>query len=186
VRRQLFEPTIKPEEDVPSFPHGVETPVMLVNILGITDDAKCYEMIRRLRWPEGTRCPHCDSAEVVKQGRDDTERERQRYECRSCGRRFDDLTDTIFTGHHQPLRVWVLVLYFMGLNLSNQQIAKELGLDPDDAQRMTTLLREGVVRRKPEVELSGEVECDEVYVVAGHKGHPEAVRKKGGRADDGG
>jgi hypothetical protein len=23
------------------------------------------------------------------------------------------------------------------------------------------------------------VECDEVYVVAGHKGHPEAVKKKG-------
>jgi hypothetical protein len=26
---------------------------------------------------------------------------------------------------------------------------------------------------------SGEVECDEWYVVAGHKGHPEAVKKKG-------
>jgi hypothetical protein len=30
---------------------------MLVNILGITDDAKCYEMVRHLRWPDGTRCP---------------------------------------------------------------------------------------------------------------------------------
>ena len=79
-----------------------------------------------------------------------------------------------------------MVLYLMGLNLSNEPIAKELDLDPDDAQRMTTALREGVVLRKPEVALSGQVECDEVYVVAGHKGHPEAVRKKGGRADDGG
>jgi hypothetical protein len=26
--------------------------------------------------------------------------------------------------------------------------------------------------------LEGEVECDEVYVVAGHKGHPEAVKKQ--------
>ena len=104
---------------------------MLVNILGITDDAKCFEMVRQLRWPEGT---------------------------------------------HQPLRVWVLGLYFMGLNLSNEQIAQEL--DPDDAQRMTTLLRDGIVQRKPEVKLNGEVECDEVYVVAGQKGHPEAVRNK--------
>jgi hypothetical protein len=32
---------------------------MLVNILGITGDAKCYEMVRRLRWPEGVYCPHC-------------------------------------------------------------------------------------------------------------------------------
>jgi len=78
------------------------------------------------------------------------------------------------------------VLYFMGLNLSNEQIGKELGLDPDDAQRMTTLLWEGVVQRRPEVKLSGEVECDEVYVVAGHKGHPEAVAKKGDRGDAGG
>lgn len=27
--------------------------------------------------------------------------------------------------------------------------------------------------------MSGEVECDEVYIVAGHKGHPEAVRQQG-------
>ena len=155
---------------------------MLVNILGITDDAKCYEMVRQLRWPEGVRCPDCDSARIVKQGRDDAELYRQRYECRSCNRRFDDLTDTIFAGHHQPLRVWVLVLYLMGLNLSNEQIAQELGIDPDDAQVMASRLREGIVARKPEVQLGGEVECDEVYVVAGHKGHPEAVRKKGDRA----
>jgi transposase-like protein len=167
-------------------PPGPGALVMLVNILGITDDAKCYDMVRRLRWPDGVRCPHCDSSQVVKQGRDDTQPQRQRYQCRICHRRFDDLSETIFAGHHQPLRVWILVLYFLGLNLSNEQIAQELDLDPDDVQRMAARLREGVVQRKPEVRLSGEVECDEVYVVAGHKGHPEAVRKKGGGGDAGG
>jgi len=29
--------------------------------------------------------------------------------------------------------------------------------------------------------LSGEIECDEVYIVAGHKGHPEAVAQQGRR-----
>jgi len=159
---------------------------MLVNILGITDDAKGYEVVRQLRWPQGVHCPHCEAHEVVKQGRDETERQRRRYECRSCGRRFDDLTGTIFAGHHQPLRVGVLVLYFMGLNLSSEQIAQELGIDPDDAQVMASQLREGIVCRKPEVQLSGEVECDEVYVVAGHKGHPAAVAKKGGPVGGGG
>ena len=159
---------------------------MLVNILGITDDAKCYAVVRHLRWPDGVRCPRCDSPGVVKQGRDETQSARQRYECRDCSRRFDDLTGTIFAGHHQPLRVWVLCLYFMGLNLSNEQIAQELGIDPDDTQVMASQLREGIVERKPEVRLSGEVECDEVYVVAGHKGHPAAVAKKGGPAAEGG
>ena len=72
----------------------------------------------------------------------------------------------------------MLCLYFMGLNLSNEQIAQELDLNNDDAQKMTTQLREGIVERKPKVTLSGEVECDEVYVVAGHKGKPEEVKKK--------
>jgi len=96
----------------------------------------------------------------------------------------DDLSNTIFAGHHQPLRVWILCLYFMGLNLSNQQIAQELDLDKDDVYQMTSQLRTGVIAGKPEVKLSGEVECDEVYVSAGHKGHPEAVKKKVVRGDE--
>ena len=120
------------------------------------------------------------SPQVTKQGRDESQPERQKYACTVCRKRFDDLTRTIFAGHHQPLRVWMLCLYFMGLNLSDEQIAQELDLNSDDAQKMTTQLREGIVERKTEVTLSGEVECDEVYVVAGHKGKPEEVGKKGG------
>ncbi len=66
----------------------------------------------------------------------------------------------------------------MGLNLSNAQIAKELGLNPADAQRMTEQLREGLTARASEPVLSGTVECDEVYIVAGHKGNQAAVSKK--------
>ena len=54
-----------------------------------------------------------------------------------------------------------------------------MNLNSDDVQRMTEPLREGIVARQPEPVLAGEVECDEVYIVAGHKGHPEAVKKKG-------
>jgi hypothetical protein len=41
------------------------------------------------------------------------------------------------------------------------------------------VLRHGIVAKTPEVVLSGDVEFDELYVVAGHKGNPEAVRAKG-------
>ena len=120
---------------------------------------------------------------VVKYGRDETQPERQRYHCRGeCNRYFDDLTGTIFEGHHQPLSVWILCLYFMGLNLSNRQIAQELDLNTGDVQQMTRQLRQGVVARKPVVKLDEEVECDEVYVVAGHKGHPGAVKKRAQRS----
>jgi hypothetical protein len=36
----------------------------------------------------------------------------------------------------------------------------------------------GIVDRGPAVVLKGEVECDEVDVVAGHKGNPEALKKE--------
>ena len=150
----------------------------MLNLANLIDDAKCYQTVRQMRWTQGVSCPKCNCQEVIKRGKDETQPHRQRYQCKGCSFHFDDLTDTIFGGHHQPLRVWILCLYFMGLNLSNQQIAQELDLDKDDVYQMTSLLRTGIVAGKPEVTLSGEVECDEVYVTAGHKGNPEAVKKK--------
>jgi len=80
----------------------------------------------------------------------------------------------------------VLCLYFMGLNLSNRQIARELDLGASDVQAMTEVLRRGLTARAPAVVLKGEVEIDEVYVVAGHKGNPAAVAERGVPADAGG
>jgi len=150
----------------------------MVNIQDLFDDAKCFDTIRDMRWPDGVTCPRCSSDSVIKDGRDDTQPLRQRYECRGCHQRFDDLTDTIFAGHHLPLRTWIACLYLMGLNLSGLQIAQELDINKDDARAMIQQLRQGIVDRTPPVVLQGEVECDEVYVVAGHKGHPEAVEKR--------
>ena len=81
---------------------------MQVNIKHLIDDVQCYQTVRELRWPDGVQFPSCESKHVIKLGFDDTEPARQRYECHDCNKRFDDLTDTIFAGHHQPLKVWVL------------------------------------------------------------------------------
>jgi len=152
----------------------------LVNLSGLMDDAKCFALVRQYHWPEGVCCPGCGSPAVIRDGCDDTQPHHQRYRCKACVSRFDDLSGTVLAGHHQPLRVWVLCLYFMGLNLSNRQIAGELGLTASDVQAMTEQLRAGLVAKAPEVELKGEVEIDEVYVVAGHKGQPDEVAKRGG------
>ena len=153
----------------------------LVNLSSLIDDAKCYELVRQHRWPEGVRCPRCESAAVARHGRDEAQRHRQRYRCAVCGARFDDLTGTALAGRHRPLRVWVLCLYLMGLNLSNRQIAKELDLGASDVQAMTEHRRQGLTAETPAVILDGEVEIDEDYVVAGHKGNPAAVAKRGAR-----
>ncbi len=154
----------------------------MITIQHLVDNAKCYEKIRELRWPDGVCCPHCGSKAITKQGKDESQPDRQRYGCKGCHRKFDDLTHTIFAGHHQPLKAWVLCLYFMGLNMSNSDIARELDLNESDVQQMTRQLRSGIAAKKPTVVLEGEVECDEVYVVAGHKGQPAKVKKRAQRS----
>ena len=150
----------------------------MVNIRHLIDDVKCFETVRDLRWPQGVTCPHCGAARITKQGT--TQRNPhasatgakpvRNSSTTSPGRSLPAITSPCGSGTSY---------YFMGLNLSNEQIGKELDLDPDDAQTMTTKLREGIVQHKPVEALQGEVECDEAYVVAGHKGYPEAVKKLG-------
>ena len=41
----------------------------------------------------------------------------------------------------------VVCLYFMGLNISNEQIAQELALNGSDVHQMTTQLRAGIVKK---------------------------------------
>src|SRR3954447_20927401 len=141
----------------------------LVNLSALIEGAKCFALVRQHRWPEGVHCPACGSGTVVRDGFDETQAHRQRYRCKACTGRFDDLTGTMLAGHHQPLRVWVLCLYLMGLNLSNRQIAQELSLDASDVQAMTEQLRQGLLARAPVAKREGTAEVDEVYRVAGHK-----------------
>ena len=91
----------------------------------------------------------------------------------------------MFAGRHQSLPVWVGCLYLMGLNQSKRQIAKDLGLSEGDVQHMSEQLRQGIVAAQnaqadtaSEPQLSGQVEFDEAYVVAGHKGQPQEVKKR--------
>ena len=92
----------------------------MVNIEQLIDDAKCYEVVQKLRWMEGLKCLGCGLNEIKKREHLDRYNYRQCYECKLCGQQFGDMAGTIFEGHHRPLRVWVICLNFMGLNLSNE------------------------------------------------------------------
>lgn len=118
-----------------------------LNILDLITDATCYDFLRQIRWSSGVICPHCQSAEVIKNGNATYREELQTYKCKGCKKKFNDITDAIFQDSNKSLKVWILTLYFMGLNLSNVQIAKELDMTEKTAQEMTTRLREGIVKK---------------------------------------
>jgi len=120
---------------------------MQINLLKLMDEAKCYEMLREIRWADGVCCVHCNDMNIVKNGHDENHPDKQRYQCNNCHRNFDDLSGTLFSGSNKSLKVWIVALYLMGLNLSNLQLSKELEVSQPTAQRMTTLLREGIVKK---------------------------------------
>jgi len=150
----------------------------MINIANIIDPKKCYEEIRKIRWKDGVSCPNCESCEVKKSGFKFENKYQQHYKCKMCKKKFDDLTGTAFSKHNLSASKMVIFLYFIGLNLSNNQIAKELNLKPSTAQNIATTLRKGILENKPKVKIEDKAEIDEVYVVSGHKGNSEAVKAK--------
>ena len=86
----------------------------MLNMQNLIDAAKCDATGRHRRWPDGGTCPRCQGTEVTKQGREETDPYRQRDHCKRGERSFDDVTETIGAGPHQPLRGWILGLYVLG------------------------------------------------------------------------
>ena len=60
----------------------------LINLSALLDDAKCFDLVRQHRWPQGVRCPDCDGALVIRNGRNQAQTHRQRYLCKAYHGRF--------------------------------------------------------------------------------------------------
>lgn len=83
----------------------------------------CFRYLRRHRWPDGVKCPHCTSTDVIKKGT--TNKGAQRYRCRDCDSIFNDLTGTIFSAHRLSLpEMFHIILEMDGTETS--QIARQL------------------------------------------------------------
>ena len=122
-------------------------PPLLFQLHKLLDSPQCYAMIRALRWPQGVQCVGCERTEVVKNGKDPVESARQHYRCRGCGRCFDDLSETVLAGSHQPVGHWITTLYLLNLNVSMARIALELDLSEDVVQTMGATIREGIAKK---------------------------------------
>ncbi|MEL6382694.1 MAG: transposase [Cyanobacteria bacterium J06626_18] len=85
--------------------------LLVLALTHLLEDAKCSAAVRRLRWRQGpVKCPHCEAPSGIKQGKDDAYPHRQRYAGTACEHPFDDLTGTVFMGHHQPFQMGVFTV----------------------------------------------------------------------------
>ena len=112
-------------------------------------------------------CPFCGSEALAKDGR--RKDGVQKYLCRSCGRRFNPLTGTVFDSHKIPISEWIEYL----LHLFEFHSVVTSARDNRNAHttgvywlRKVFAVLEGC---QDSVVLSGDVWLDETYVSVGKK-----------------
>jgi transposase-like protein len=59
---------------------------MFLQIHHLIDEHKCYEEVRKIRWPQGVHCPFCEAKWISKRGFHTHQAYRQRYRCQACGK----------------------------------------------------------------------------------------------------
>lgn len=87
-------------------------------------EARAVEFLRAARWPDGVRCPRCDSAEVGEL------KTRQLFSCRDCRTQFSLRVGTIFEDSPLPLSAWLAVIEAVATEAdpSSSALARALGI----------------------------------------------------------
>jgi transposase-like protein len=152
--------------------------VQLVEQFGSED--KCHAYLEDLRWPDGVRCPRCDSAKISRIVK------RRQFDCDGCRYQFSVRVGTIFHDSKLPLWKWFLAVYMMGeskKSVSANQLKRMLGVSYKTAWYLCHRIRAAMKDDSGEL-LRGIVEADETYVggkLTGFANRREAAR---GRRDN--
>ena len=122
-----------------------------------SEDA-CREYLEELRWPDGARCPRCDSkASRI--------RNRNQFDCNSCRYQFSVRSGTLFHDSKLPLWKWMLATYLMvesKKGFSANQMKRTLGVTYKTAWFLCHRIR-ACMEDDGDL-LDGIVEVDETYV----------------------
>src|SRR6266704_1956666 len=132
--------------------------LMDVNTLFSTD-AKCRELMTRLRFPEGPRCLRCKGPVV------ELETEKQLFYCKDCDYQFSITSGTVFNDSHLPLAKWFLTTHLLceaKKGMSACQIQRTVGMSYKTAWYLCHRIRHAMTEARPMLE--GTVEMDETYV----------------------
>lgn len=158
----------------------------LSDISKMTEE-QARELLERIRWPDGIRCPHCNSDKFIKlQGK--TVRPGL-YKCHNeeCEKQFTATVNTIMADSHLPVRTWLMAFAIMCSSkkgVSALQLMRQLGLGSyRTAWHLAHRIRYAMTQEPLASLLSGVVEVDETYV-GGKPRKGDGKKRKRGRGTD--
>lgn len=130
------------------------------------DQESAVSHLERVRWGGRVLCPYCKSDKTCAHASKD--KKLPRWQCQSCHRAFSATVGTIFHHTHIPLPTWFIALAIMlnaKKNVSNAQLARDLGLPYKTAWSLALRIREAMRTDPAQMRLfKGIVEIDEVYI----------------------
>jgi transposase-like protein len=135
-------------------------------------EEKCRAYLEELRWPDGVRCPRCQSDKISRIVK------RNQFDCDSCRYQFSVTAGTIFADSHLPLWKWFAAAYLIGESrkgVSANQLKRELGTTYKTAFYLTHRIRAAMKDENP-IPLSGIVEVDETWVGGKRRGLGRAYK----------
>ena len=138
------------------------------------DDAKAEAWFVARRWPNGIRCPKCDSDAISPRK---TKRLTPEYHCKGCGKNFTVKTDTIMHDSKLPLSKWALAFYLYSTHLkgvSSMKLHRDLDITQKAAWHLAHRIRE--MWNDETAKMAGPVEVDETYM-GGKNANKHASKK---------
>jgi transposase-like protein len=129
-----------------------------------SSDEQCRELLKRLRWPEGVRCPRCQG-DAIKLAT-----AKELFFCQTCVYQFSVLAGSIFNDSHLPLPIWfmaTLLLCEAKKGMSALQLKRTIWGQHKGSYKTAWYLCHRIRAAMKEVErpmLDGTVEMDETYV----------------------
>ena len=111
------------------FQKGLSLPEFL-RLYGTEE--QCEAALEKARWPDGFRCPRCQSHEHgLVYGR-----RLKRYQCRTCGHQATITAGTIMQATKLSLTTWFQAFYLIGqakTGISSLELSRHLGVNYDTA-----------------------------------------------------
>lgn len=147
--------------------------VKLVEKFGSED--KCHAYLEELRWPDGVKCPRCESDKISRI------KARRQFDCDGCRYQFSVRVGTLFHDSKLPLWKWFLAVYMMSESkkgISANQLKRMLGVSYKTAWYLCHRIRAAMKDESGEL-LTGVIEADETYVGGkmprGHRSRKEVA-----------
>ena len=165
----------------------------------VSDEAKAFEMVERLRWPNGAVCSHCGTIGRAKKLPPQRTKPSKNYpegkpvhglwKCYACRKQFTVRVGSIFEDSPILLGKWLLAIHLMCSSkkgISSNQLKRELGVSYQTAWFLTHRIRLAMTVDPLKSLLGGGggvVEIDETFVggkVANnmHRNKTEAAGRK--------